>query len=71
MLYTCIVSILGANESLTTKRMLETSSPLPYRMRLTRRQARRLDYYAELLDPVCYPCSFPRCVSRSTLMREL
>lgn len=35
------------------------------------RLARRLVIFTELLEPVAYPCPFPGCVSRTTLMREL
>ena len=32
--------------------------------RMWRRLARRLAYFAELLEPVCYPCPYPRCFDR-------
>lgn len=38
--------------------------------RMWRRLARRLAYFAELLEPVCYPCPYPRCVSPATIRRE-
>lgn len=32
-------------------------------LHLTRRLIRRLAYFAELLDPITYPCPYPRCMS--------
>ena len=34
------------------------------------RLTRRLAYLAELLEPMCYPCPYPRCVSPATIRRE-